>query len=128
MEVEAYADPERRLIELRAEAVRLGYVQGRSDSKPCKCGCQSFVYFVAEAGIFSTATPNECYRKDKHPQAVCSFCSRPKETVQGQADRPAVNRLLQDCDIKCKTVIPNCDRAFVRCTAANPAAQGEGEG
>ena len=51
--------------------------------KPCKCGCQSFVYWVAEAGIFSTATPNECYRKDKHPQALCSFCSRPKETAQG---------------------------------------------
>ena len=36
MEVEAYADPERRLIELRAEAMRLGYVQGRSDRPAAK--------------------------------------------------------------------------------------------
>ena len=80
--------PKQDYPSLHAEAVRLGYVQARSDSKPCECGCQSFVYFVAEAGIFSTSTPNECYRKDKHPQAVCSFCSRPKETAQGRSDRP----------------------------------------
>ena len=47
--------------------------------------------------------------------------------AQARSDRPAGNRLLQDCDIKCKTAIPNCDRTCVRCTA-KPAAQGEGEG
>ena len=42
----------------------------------CQCGCQYFVYWVAEAGIYSTATPRDCYRKERHPQAVCSFCNR----------------------------------------------------
>jgi hypothetical protein len=54
--------------------------------------------------------------------------------VQGREAKPAPAQSLKmrnnypACNARCSTAIPNCDRAFVRCTAARPAAQGEGEG
>ena len=53
-------------------------------------------------------------------------------SVQSRSDRPADGHNWMKpenypaCMVKCSTAKPNCDRAFVRCTA-KPAAQGEGQ-
>ena len=83
-----------------------------------KCGPECGLYYVM-------GCPGMC-RKDCRADGMFAHW------VVDRTDRPsdAHNWMKPEnypaCMVRCSTANPNCDRAFVRCTAAKPAAQGEG--